>query len=60
MLLRYCRRGVSLTYDWALGEHILAALTQADDALAYLNAQADGLKAIAGPGCKDLEGDGSG
>ena len=42
------------------GEHILAALTQADDALAYLNAQADGLKTIAGPGCKDLEGDGSG
>lgn len=60
MLLRYCRRGVSLTYDWALGEHILAALTQADNALAYLNAQADGVKNIAGPGCTDLEDDGSG
>ncbi|MBH02555.1 MAG: hypothetical protein CMP08_00220 [Xanthomonadales bacterium] len=55
MLLRYCRYGLSLTYDWALGEHILAALTQADDALAFLTARADGIDDFAGPGCRRLE-----
>ncbi|WP_348762446.1 lipase family protein [uncultured Salinisphaera sp.] len=55
LLARYCDLHSPLVYDWALGEHILAALTQADDALDFLDARAAG-RVLHGPGCEALEG----
>ena len=55
LLARYCDQQTPLIYDWALGEHILAALTQANDALDFLDARVAG-RLLRGPGCDALEG----
>ncbi|MDA3923026.1 MAG: hypothetical protein PF501_20455 [Salinisphaera sp.] len=41
----YCRSGTTLLFDWALGDHVTAAFTHADDALAWLSKRFNGAKA---------------
>lgn len=38
---RYCARDTPVDFRWALGEHLLSAITQADNALDFLDARLD-------------------